>query len=623
MPRHSEALVTSIKQAIDLVTLVGEYLPLQRSGSKYKVLCPFHDDHNPSLELNPERQSFKCWACGAGGDIFDFVQKYERVEFSEALRMLAERAGIPLSPPKPKSADDGPTKPELLAACAWAERTFAKALTHSSDSQAYLRERGIHPDMVDRFRLGYAPDARDWLADQARRNAIPATLLEHVGLTTRAPDHNHTKDRFRGRLIFPIHDWQGRPIAFGGRVLPAVERRLVDSDLHVAKYINSPETPLFQKRRSLYAAHLARASARQDGWVAVVEGYTDVVAAHQVGLTQVVGTLGTALGDEHVAALRRLAPRVILVFDGDEAGQKAAERSIEFFLGHEIDARVLALPAGLDPCDFLLKQGADAFRALLAQASDPIEFALARATTRHDLSSAEGVRLASEWLLGLLARLPRQSRSGLDLKHAKALDTISRRLGVPVPTLNRRLRALKTNAATPLRTSAVHTPTPASPSKPAPAPIDPLESELARIVLNQPNLLPQVAERVPLEEVHDSSIRAVLSACYELDAEGQNVDFERIASRLADAERSLAAGLLLPHDPQPSSGWVRAAAWDQRLRGALDRFDQRRRTNRLQALRRALQNLDPAQHAAEYETLRREFLLLHQQRPDIRKSSVS
>ena len=370
MPRHTEATLAAIKHAVDIVTLVGEYLDVQRSGSKFKALCPFHDDHNPSLELNPDRQSFKCWSCGAGGDIFDFVKDYERVDFPEALRMLADRAGVALGEAEAPAAP-GLSKVELLAVTSWAESTFVEALAGSDEGRGYLEGRGISAESTARFRLGFAPESRDWLTAKARRAGISAAALERVGLIVRSEKNPVPHERFRGRLIFPIHDPRGRTLGFGGRILPSIEQKNAASGMKAAKYLNSPETALFQKRRILYGADLARPAARSEGWMAVVEGYTDVIAAHQVGLTNVVGTLGTALGDDHVTALRRLADRSVLVFDGDEAGQKAADRSLELFLGHEVDVRVLTLPEGLDPCDFLLREGGDAFRAMVDRAVDP------------------------------------------------------------------------------------------------------------------------------------------------------------------------------------------------------------------------------------------------------------
>ena len=210
-------------------------------------------------------------------------------------------------------------------------------------------------------------------------------------------------------MIFPIHDDRGRAIAFGGRILPDTEEKLASQGKNVAKYLNSPETVLFHKRTVLYAANLARTATREAGWVAVVEGYTDVIAAHQAGLANFVGTLGTALGEDHLRALRRLAERVVLVYDADAPGQKAADRALEFFLGSDLDLRVLSLPDNLDPCDFLLDRGAEAFRGLVEQALDPLTYLLGRAAVLFDLSSPEGSRRAAEWILGLMSHIPDDS----------------------------------------------------------------------------------------------------------------------------------------------------------------------------------------------------------------------
>ena len=634
MLRANDSNVALIKQSIDLVSLVGSYLQLHRVGSKFKALCPFHDDHRPSLELNSERQSYKCWACGAGGDIFDFVQQYERVDFSEALRMLAERAGITLEAPATPAARQGPTKSDLRDACAWAQSWFVLQLQQSSTASEYFSKRGISAASIDRFALGFAADERSGLLDHARREGLDVQVLEAAGLVARKSDNNVVRDRFRGRVMFPIHDWSGRPIAFGGRILPEVETRWSEAGLTAAKYLNSPETPLFQKRRQLYGVHLAREAARKAGWVAVVEGYTDVIAAHQVGLANVVGTLGTALGADHVQLLRRLTDRAVLVFDGDEAGQKAAEKALEIFLAHEIDVRVLALPSGLDPCDFLLTQGADAFQKLVETSVDPVEFVLQRAAIRYELDSAEGTRLASEWAVSLLSRIPRQNRAGLDVKLAKALDLVARRLRLPVGSLTRRLRDLNREARNAPR-SLSH---PISAPEVVPAQseqaenaggaertqpvvrltdLDPLDREIVRIVLHEPSLLPQVAEQVPIDAIHDPSLRRLLAAGYDLLEDGVDPSFEQIASRVDEADRSLAAGLVNSLDPQPASTFRgNLAPWTLQLSLLLKNF-------RLRALERQLSQIDRALHPDQFEATRRAYLTLKHQRTDVTPSSAS
>lgn len=652
MPRHSETILAAIKNAVDIVALVGEYLPLHRSGSKFKALCPFHDDHNPSLELNSERQSFKCWSCGAGGDVFDFVKDYERVDFPEALRMLADRAGVALENPTAGAARAG-SKTDLLTVNAWAEGEFIAALGRAPEVQAYLAERGLGRESVERFRLGYAPEVRGWLTPRARKHGYSLEILERAGLLARpagATASGPARDRFRGRLMFPIHDLRGRVLGFGGRILPSVEREMAAAGRSVAKYLNSPETLVFQKRRVLYAADLARVAARAEGWVAVVEGYTDVIAAHQAGLANFVGTLGTAMGDDHVLALRRLADRVVLIFDGDEAGQKAADRSLELFLGHDVDVRVLTLPEKLDPCDFLLREGADAFRALIDRAVDPMAFVIGRAEARFDLDSLEDSRRAAEWVLAILGKLPVSHRVGLDVKMAKALDSLSRRLRVPVATLDRRLRELRRSAARQARTrdraevrgGAVGGPeaevmagtgptssSTTSGSSPSSVPIrprdlDPSDRELLQIVLNEPVVTGRLISRVAVPSIRDAALRRILQACFDLHGEGQTPTFERVAMRLDDAEvRALAAGLLLPIESAPLPEDVRPAPWEDRLPGVLARLAERDRQDRLRDLKGALGETDEAANPDAYRALITEYRRLLNQRPDTKTKNAS
>ncbi len=639
MPRHSDATKAAIKNAVDIVALVGEYLPLRRAGSKYKALCPFHDDHNPSLEINPERQSYKCWSCSAGGDVFDFVKNYEHVDFPEAMRMLAQRAGIVLDGPPVSTiaavTAAGPSKSELLAVQTWAEELFARSLAKSEAARAYALGRGLTAASIEQFQLGYAPIERGWLVSEGRGRGYSAQLLEQAGLVSRPEDSPGTvRERFRGRLIFPIHDEQGRAIGFGGRILPEVERAMVSQGKNVAKYLNSPETALFQKRKVLYAADRARAACREAKWVAVVEGYTDVIAAHQVGLCNVVGTLGTALSADHVQGLRRLAELVVLVFDGDTAGQTAAERALEFFLGHELDVRILSLPANLDPCDFLLREGADAFRELVARAVDPLAFVLERAATRFDFGAIEGSRRAAEWVLGIISRVPSTQRIGMDLKLAKSLDNLAHRLGLPVDYLRRRLRELKQAALprSPLRPPGPGAAANVSRTVPAddtatagstpPPPIrlrdlDPLDRELVQIVLNEPGLVSEVVSRVTASSLRDAALRAILQACYDLHGEGLAPRTEEVMLRLDDYQvRALAAGLLLPMDPAPLPEDVHPASWQDRLKGVLGALAGRERQNRLGDLRRALAETDEVTDPDAYRALQLEYRRLMNQRPD-------
>jgi DNA primase len=665
VPRQSDTILAAIKRAVDIVALVGDYLPLHRHGSKVKALCPFHDDHKPSLELNPDRQSYKCWSCGAGGDVFDFVQEYERVDFPEAVRMLAERAGITLEKTATEgSASAGASKAELLDTLAWAERAYAEALAErpeAAEARDYLSKRNINGESVARFKLGYAPDSRGWLIDRAKRKGRSTILLERAGLLLPSdrPDAP-PRERFHGRLIFPIHDPRGRVLGFGGRVLPSVEERLAATGAGIAKYVNSPETPLFQKRRLLYGADLAREGARREGFVAVVEGYTDVIMAHQLGATNVVGTMGTALGDDHVIALRRLADRVVLVFDGDAAGQAAADRSLEIFLGHEVDVRVLTLPAGFDPCDFLVEAGVEAFQDMARNAADPLTFVVDRVSYRYDLSSIEQSRVAAETVLATLAKLPRTSRAGLDIKLAKALDSLAFRLRVPVESLHRRLAELRREAARVAASrargdaarrgalapstavegsqsvpnangaaqaigssvgdgSGVVSEAAAARPKIRPAQLDPIDREIVQMALDYPESVAGLISRVTVESLRDPATRAILQACYDLYAEGVEPAFEAVIVRLEQPEvRSLAADLVSPIDPVPMPDRVRPAAPEDRLAGVLARYSERLRQERIHEVLAARAEIDKEAEPELYRALTEEYLGLLHHKLDLR-----
>ncbi|MBA3483941.1 MAG: DNA primase, partial [Pirellulales bacterium] len=364
-----------VRQAIDIVDLVGGYMALRRQGRGYVGLCPWHDDSRPSFQVNPDRQSFKCWVCDIGGDVFSFIMKAENLEFREALEILAERAGVSLAPvARPADGAENPfDRRNLLRAMAWAEDQFHQCLLRSpaaEPARRYLADRGINDASIAAFHVGFSPNEWDWMLNRgAAANWTPA-VLERVGLIGKR-DGGGYYDRFRGRLMFSIRDARSRPIAFGGRVLPEFAR---DND---AKYVNSPETPLFNKSSELYALDAARDGIAKEKCVLVMEGYTDVIMAHQHGVNHAVAVLGTALGEKHVPLVRRFTDSITLVLDGDAAGQSRTmgilDNLLALFVAHEIDLKILSLPEGADPCDVIRSHGSEPFRLLLAQSVDALE----------------------------------------------------------------------------------------------------------------------------------------------------------------------------------------------------------------------------------------------------------
>jgi DNA primase len=404
--------------------------------------------------------------------------------------------------------------------------------------------------------------------------------------------------------MFPIHDALGRNVGFGGRILPERDKALAEQGRRVGKYVNSPETPLFQKRKLLYAGDLARNAARSAKEVVVMEGYTDVMAAHQAGLTNVVGTLGTALGDEHVPALRQMADRVVLVFDGDEAGQKAAERCLEIFLGHPVDLALVALPGGQDPCDFLMNEGVEPFRALVASARDPLSFAIDRIEERYDLRNSDQARQAVGWVLGIFARSARPNRDGLGVKMAMALDRLSFRLRIPMAELQREWNRHRKEATRRdhRREQAVEIAPAISVGDP-----DPLEREFVELLLNNPELVAGLMPRVLASELRHPILRMITQAIYETQRAGEHPDFGNVCERL-DAETIAFAERIMDWiDTGPLPEGVVPAGGEERLAGILAQFDRRSLQTRLDDLRRALAEIDPNEDLETHESLRMEI----------------
>jgi DNA primase len=531
-----------VRQATDLVDLVSRSVNLRRQGRIFVGLCPWHDDSRPSLQVNPDRQFWKCWVCNVGGDVFSFVMKREGVDFPEALRILAERAGIALAPgSQPKAAPGSPQdKQTLYRVMAWAEEQYHRCLLESADAapaREYLAGRGINQESVRAFHLGFAPAAWQWLADRARATAFSPAVLEAAGLLSKTKDGQRHIDRFRGRLMFSIRDTEHRPIAFGGRVLPQLAR---EDEFGGAKYINSPETRLFTKSQHLYGLDLVRAVTPQHSAIVAVEGYTDVIMAHQCGLTNVVAALGTALGQRHVSLLRRFADRITLVLDGDEAGQRRTNEVLELFVAAQVDLRILTLPDGLDPCDFLLQRGRAAFDALLAEAVDALEHKVRTLTRGLDvLRDVDRAHRALEEMLRTLAAAPRVvgvSDESLRLREQQMLVRLARFFHVDETVLRARLKELHK---------------PARPREPAGGDsashdLAPWEGELLEILLSHPPLVDTALDKIEPNQLATVPARDIWALYQQARREGTGCEPQEILTLAEDAD--LKALLVRLHD---------------------------------------------------------------------------
>lgn len=412
--------IDEIKLRTSLEDVVRERVPsLRKRGRLWEACCPFHEEKTPSFKVDPARGTWHCFgACATGGDVIRFVERSQNVDFMEALRYLAARSGVAL--PERRSERDRAEDVErerVYSALHRAGEFYRRALHTPQGAAAleYLRGRGLERNTIDAFGVGYAPAGGEVLSSRALAAGVGEDWLLRAGLARR-DERGRVYDFFRDRLMIPIRDLKGRVVGFGGR-------RLSDADPRNPKYVNTPETEVFQKGRLIYALDLALEHVRRSGHLILVEGYTDVMAAHQVGLRSVVAVLGTATTEDHAALVRRSgARRVSLVFDGDEAGRKATYKALAGLLGLELAIDVVRIPGDEDPCDLLVREGKAPFEALLASATPWFEFVLAGSSALAPTERARSVDAALE----LVARLPRA------LDRDAHLAVLAERLGFPL-----------------------------------------------------------------------------------------------------------------------------------------------------------------------------------------------
>lgn len=418
---------------MDIADLVSGYVTLRRAGANFKGLCPFHQEKTPSFNVHPAKQIFKCFGCGAGGDVFTFVQLKENVEFPEARRILADRAGISLEE-ETSGGGGGPRKTDLARVNDWAQRVFRKhyASPAGESVRAYVAGRGISEEMVETFGLGLAVDSFDSLIRQAGGSKVSPNLLLAAGLAKESSRGGYY-DTFRHRLMFPIVDATGRILGFGGRALGD----------DPAKYLNTPTTALFDKSSNLFGLNHARQAMADQGRAIVVEGYTDCMMAHQFGFTETVATLGTAMTEGHANLIRRYTDRVILLFDSDDAGQRAADRALSVTLTVGLDVSLARVPEGKDPCDFLLSAGAKAFDSVLNGAIGALEFKWRQVAQQYNAGTTgpDRRRALEAYLQQLSAWLGDGAIDAIQL--GLLLNQLSKVLSLPTEDLHRQLRSMR------------------------------------------------------------------------------------------------------------------------------------------------------------------------------------
>src|SRR5438309_7911851 len=385
----SDGFRERVRAASDIVDVIGSYLPLKRAGPNFVALCPFHKEKTPSFNVHPHRQIFHCYGCHKGGDVFTFVKEYESIDFPEAMRRLAERAKIPLE--YEKGAGEQQTrhlKESLLQIHEQITQRWQSALANEASGQIardYLAKRGVSAEAVKLFRLGYAPDLWDDTVNWAKSKGHEPALVEKAGLILRKEGGDNYYDRFRGRLMFPICDEQGRVVGFSGRILAGDEK--------TAKYVNSPETAIFTKSKVFFGLDKSKRALLEAECAIICEGQLDLIACYMAGVQNIVAPQGTAFTADHARILKRYVEEVVLCFDSDEAGQNAAVRALDHLLASGLAVRVAVVPAPHDPDSFIKASGGSAFKQLIEKADDFFDYYLNRLCALNAVSTDKG-RLA-------------------------------------------------------------------------------------------------------------------------------------------------------------------------------------------------------------------------------------
>ena len=584
MGRIPDEDIAKVREASDLMAVVQETVPLRQRGRLWWGLCPFHSEKTASFKIDPATQLWYCFGCSEGGDVIRYVMRRDNLEFADAVRLLAERARIEIR--EEGSGLARGEKERLQSACAAAADFYAKRLLSGRDPGAtaardYLAGRGFGSETAKRFHLGYAPSGRDELARALTAQGVTAEELTGANLAVRTDDGT-LKDRFFNRVMFPIEDISGKTIAFGGRVI---------GEGH-PKYLNSQETPVFHKSDNLYGLSWARNPLAMTGTAIVVEGYTDVIALHEAGITNAVATLGTALSARHVRILARFAKRVVYLFDGDEAGQRAADRAAGFLdlqatpeaSEGKVDFRVAVIPGASDPADFVGEAGTDALRALVDEARPLLQFLIDRRLEDGDLSTPEGRSVALRSAAGVLA-----SVHGSLLEH-DYIGYVGGRLSVDNDIVAAAVR--DTTARVPMTSERSDEKRPEGKPRTRLDMEALVELEVLALAARYPAVRPKARELLAEGLVTDPARASLLSAIVEAgDATGAELLSMIEVRRPGSAEVLSAASVDEPAREQAEKTF-------DNLAGRLREIGLRRRISALQARMRAL---DPRQDRQEYD----------------------
>lgn len=580
MARIPDEIVDQVKDRSDIVEIVSGYVTLKKAGKDFKALSPFNSEKTPSFIVSPQKQIFKCFSSGIGGNVFTFIMNMERLEFPEAVRFLARKCGIEV--PEDREYDDGATKvrDQIFGANNQAAQYYHEQLLHDASPAAarardYLKNRGVTLETVKNFRLGFAPDSWDSLIRHMQNRNVTLRVLEQAGLIKARQNKEGFYDGFRNRIIFPITDTQGRVRAFGARAL-------ADDG---AKYINSPETAVYTKGEHVYGFELAKATVTQEDFVVIVEGYMDCVMPHQAGFANIVASLGTALTQQQVRNIRRFTHNVVMLYDNDKAGEAAMIRSFDMLIEEGMNVRVASLEAGDDPDSFVRKNGVEEFQTRIAAAVDLFDYKLSKLCQRFDPATVQGKAKICDEMIPTIDRYPHA------VKQAGYIQQLAAKIGISEKVLNVELTKHREGIRRPAAPVEVREPLP-EPS----APPRTVECSLLKLLLEEQAYIATTRAELSAEDFQDRKVRAVIDKIYEIADQGREVQSSDLVNRFEDQDivRLIA----------------RLATDDQLIAGDKDKIHRdcvtRLKQDRIKSHRKELiEKMKQAQEAGDTEALER------------------
>ncbi|HVF68788.1 MAG TPA: DNA primase [Pyrinomonadaceae bacterium] len=541
--RYPQTFIEDLRRQADIVRVINDYVTLKKKGTNWMACCPFHQEKTPSFSVNPSKNIFYCFGCSKGGSVFNFVMEVEGLSFPEAVRVVAEKSGVPL----PELVDDRrfeakkKESDEVIQLNAWAlefwERQLGEETAEARAAREYVEGRGLTQETVKTFRLGYAPNSWDALGIYLKGKGASIGEIERSGLVVKKEQGGYY-DRFRGRLIFPVMDAQGRPVAFGARAMRPGDE---------PKYLNSPETAAYTKGRHLFGLNVSRDEIRRKKFAILVEGYLDLIVPFQHGVRNAVASLGTALTNEQAKLLGRFARKVVVNYDGDRAGINAAKRAIEVLLPEDFEAKVLVLPDGTDPDEFVRARGVEEYNKRRGAAVPHIQFVLEQAVASRNLRNPAQKAEAVEEVLPFVraVRRPVEKREYFDMM----MDA----LRVEEKGLRREL--WKTVSARDSGTSAAAHDVKKSVVRAETQPPTVAEQRLLELLVHDAELRRAVLPEVDEGDYADLPTAAIFRAMKELDARGQPVDFSTLGPLTEDDPVAAdLVPLVLMHEPERAEG---------------------------------------------------------------------